>query len=266
MRNLLLAIVLLSSTTCSPALASLALDKRFGFSNREILFRRDNEILSREKLVGTTAVLQAQDGQPALEIRFDEFYEARDFSDVPVSFYRLSARLLGTAEFKSLCFEDAEGREIVVAILDEKERPSLTCTSGAEGKYILFGYRPWETKDGLPLREAHLACVRMVRADYGGDISSYTKEGMLIAFRDRFEIREFPKDNTMALEAVWGPEGALCVAHTRVGEIVSLEELGRLYPHLVGHLGPSACNDSAVAGNPAAILFNRSAINPPPSR
>ena len=46
----------------------------------------------------------------------------------------------------------------------------ITCTGGAKGKCIRFGYQPWRTlPDGTSLDPYYQACVRLVRADYGGD-------------------------------------------------------------------------------------------------
>ncbi|KAB0266066.1 hypothetical protein FEZ63_14995 [Microvirga brassicacearum] len=75
------------------------------------------------------------------------------------------------------------------------------------------------------LREIHAACVRMIRADYGGDDQSHTRDGTQIAFRDKLGIRDFPAGNEMPFEAAWSPDGAVCVARARISELLTLGEL-----------------------------------------
>jgi hypothetical protein len=56
----------------------------------------------------------------------------------------------------------------------------------------------------------------------------------------------------MTLEAAFGPDGAVCVAHPRLADLASLDGLARGYPRLRGHLGED-CDEHA-----AALLFVRS--------
>ncbi|MDF2813562.1 MAG: hypothetical protein K0S56_4593 [Microvirga sp.] len=255
-------ILFLSLAVCSvalwppPAHAALVLDARFGFADGELTLTLDGRQLARDALVGQTVVLRRPGDR--LEIRIDGIDLHGGPSGRRVPLYRLSARADEGSPFTSLCKKDGQGREAALAVVDSHGQAGLTCTSGAEGKCILFGYRPWEKADGVSLLDAHLACIRMLRADYGGDDLSHTRDGTLIAFRDRHDIHDYPDDNQLAFEAAWGPDGALCVAHTRIGELMTLDELARRYPALVGRLGPDACKEDAIAADPRTILFNRS--------
>ena len=56
----------------------------------------------------------------------------------------------------------------------------------------------------------------------------------------------------MTLEAAFGPDGAVCVAHPRLADLASFDGLARGYPRLRGHLGED-CGEHA-----AALLFVRS--------
>ena len=56
----------------------------------------------------------------------------------------------------------------------------------------------------------------------------------------------------MTLEAASGPDRAVCLAHPRRPELMSLHALDRQYPRLAGHLGADC--DEAAAG----LLFVRS--------
>jgi hypothetical protein len=158
----------------------------------------------------------------------------------------------------NLCVPDANGKSLGFPVSDGRGGFDLTCTSGAVGKCIRWGYRPWEEKPGKPMRALHQACTHMARADYGGDGRPTTREGTLIDIYDRFGIQTSDKDVAMSFEAAWGVNGAICVAHPRIPENITLEELAERYPRLRSHLGPTACNEESAKADPAALLFNRS--------
>jgi ADYC domain-containing protein len=131
---------------------------------------------------------------------------------------------------------------------------TLTCTSGAAGKCVRLGYKPWrEDASGESLWDYHQACVRMVRADYGGDGTGYTREGTRIDVSDRLSIQQPERDpGGLTFEAAWGPEGAICVRRTRIPDLSSTDELARRYPRLAKRIGPD-CS----AATPA-LIWNRS--------
>jgi hypothetical protein len=52
--------------------------------------------------------------------------------------------------------------------------------------------------------------------------------------------------------------GAICVAHPRIPENITLDELSRRYPGLAPRLGPEKCTEDAAMADPAALTFNRS--------
>jgi hypothetical protein len=131
----------------------------------------------------------------------------------------------------------------------------LVCTSGAQGKCARFGYLPWrQLAGGRSLRDWYNACVRLLRGDYCGDGRPYTRDGTWIDIYDRVGVQKSDEDPTMRFEAAWGPDGATCVARTRVPDIIDLEGLARACPRLAGKLGPNACNEN----DPSGLIFNRS--------
>jgi hypothetical protein len=133
----------------------------------------------------------------------------------------------------------------------------LICTSGAQGKCVRFGYHPWEaTPDGRPMREYYDACVRMVRADYCGDGRAWTRDGTIIDMWDDQGVQQSDTQNDPAFsfEAGWKPEGAVCVAHTRIPENITLDKLKESCPRLAT---VPTC-DEASARTTGALLFNRS--------
>lgn len=158
-----------------------------------------------------------------------------------------------------LCTPDADGRSLGFPVSDGHGGFDLTCTSGAVGKCIRWGYRPWEERPGgPPLAALHEACLHMARADYGGEGRATTREGTLIYWCDRFGVHPCGEDTPAAFEAAWGREGAICVARPRIAENVSLEQLAERYPRLKPHLGPTACTEDGAMREPAALLFNSS--------
>ena len=105
---------------------------------------------------------------------------------------------------------------------------TITCTSGASGKCVRFGYKPWRMIGAESLWDYHQTCVRIVRADYGGDGSPHTRDGTLIDIFDRLGIQRSDRDPDLTFEAAWGPDGAICVRRTRLAEVLSSEELIKL--------------------------------------
>lgn len=99
----------------------------------------------------------------------------------------------------------------------------------------------------------------MARVDYGGDGATHTRDPTLISFCDRFGIHACEGDGSaIAFEAAWGTDGAFCIAHPRIPEIVTLEALAERYPKLAARLGPAACTLQSAMREPSALLFNRS--------
>ena len=153
-----------------------------------------------------------------------------------------------------LCSADPEGNHHAFPIPDGKGGYTLTCTSGAIGKCVRWGYRPWEeVPSGPPLGALHEACVHMVRADYGGDGQTFTRDGTRIDYCDDYGINVCEPELDLAFEAAWGPDGAVCVARPRIPELATLASLGERYPRLANELGPDRCR----MGDPRALLYDR---------
>jgi hypothetical protein len=79
------------------------------------------------------------------------------------------------------------------------------CTAAAVGKAAMWGYSPWDTDD-----DTHQTASRAVRADYCGVGQPYTVAGTKVQLADAFGINGFDEP-TAETEALWGPEGALCI-------------------------------------------------------
>ena len=133
----------------------------------------------------------------------------------------------------------------------------LTCTGGAEGKCVRFGYHPWENlPDGVPMLPVYNACVHLVRADYAGDGHGTTRNGQRIDIYDSLGIQKPDNDPIDAFEAGWTAAGAVCVRHVRVKENTDLARVEASSPRLRGRVG-DICTETFARAQ-GAVLFVRS--------
>ena len=227
----------------------------------------DGHVLAQQELVG--AILEVSDdrGQP-LTVRIDGFVVDPKDPEREVVLYRLMA-LGEDGAWRELCYPDPDGGRwafplagVWTAAGEHQARPTafnVTCSSGAIGKCVRFGYKPWQRlPDGTELWDHHQACVRMARADYCGDGRSFTRDGTLIDLYDRLGIQRGEPTPGMRFEAGWSKDGASCVARVRIPEKVTLEELaGRCPERLAARVG-SACTEDRALQLPTTLLLNKS--------
>jgi hypothetical protein len=231
---------------------------RFETDGAEFILRIDDgRILRRAALVGARLVLADRGGE--MQVRIDGVEEDKTATGGPLLLYRLSVLSPGGQEIGPLCLPDPQGRRAGFPMPDGSGGFRFTCTSGAEGKCVRMGYRPWDISNrGLPLQDLHRACVHMLRADYGGDDRPTTRDGTSVDVFDRFGIQKSEKANGMQFEAAWGADGAVCVAHSRIAQNVTLEQLAARYPRLADRVGPRNCSLATMQKEPRALLFNHS--------
>ena len=227
----------------------------------------DGRVLEGDALIG--AVLEAADteGNP-LTVRIDGHRpDPLDPSGETV-LYALSTPDPATGAWRQLCEPGPDGLRMGFPVAgawtatgEHVPAPGafgLTCTAGAIGKCVRFGYRPWRTAGGRTLWDHHQACVRLVRADYCGDGLGHTRTGTPIDLYDRLGIQRDEPAPGMDFEAGWTPSGASCVRHVRVRGEASLMELERRCPaRLAGRTG-AGCTEAEAARAPDVLLFNRS--------
>lgn len=94
---------------------------------------------------------------------------------------------------------------------------NIACLGGALGKSAEWGYRPYEIG-----HYGFQGIVRTLRADYCGDGDSWTKPGTAIDLEDTWGIHKF-SDPSRKTEAIWTPEGALCVTLPRRPEFGEID-------------------------------------------
>jgi hypothetical protein len=212
-----------------------------------VLTTGDGRVLRSAQLVGATLAIGA------LTVRLDAVDRdprARD----EVLRHRFVV-LDGDREPTELCEPDPDGDRWAMPLLDDRGQMQLVCSSGAIGKCVRWGYRPWQAQPGEPaMRPLHEACIRMVRADYGGNGATATRDGTRIAFCDRSGVHRCPE--RARLEAAWSPSGATCVATPRIAELATLDQLAERYPRLIGHLGREACTMVTAADDRRTLLFS----------
>lgn len=222
----------------------------------------DGSVLPQTDLIGV--VLTMGDGSgPQRHIRIDGVEPDPKDPAGEVMLYTLSEQDQPNSEWHNICLPDPEGRRMGFPLagaftadgqhIDAPGRFLITCTGGAEGKCVRFGYKPWRrTADGVALAPYYQTCVRLVRADYCGDGVGHTQNGMPIDIFDHIGIQRDEIAPGMSFEAAFGPDGATCVAHPRLSKSDTLERVTAMCPRLTGHTGVS-CDETSPG-----LLFVRS--------
>lgn len=93
--------------------------------------------------------------------------------------------------------------------VDDPDAFTFACMGGAIAKCTLFGYRPWASVGGTPLRPYHQACTRLLRGDYCGNGMPYTQNGNRVNLYDRLGIQD--DTEPWFFESEWDENGARCV-------------------------------------------------------
>ncbi|MBQ0824316.1 ADYC domain-containing protein [Microvirga terrae] len=251
--------VFLLSLVAASVRPAAALEGHFQANGLDLVLSLDDgRIFRGQALTGMILVLGTAAGDR--EIRIDGVVHEGKVRDLPATLFRMSVKDRETGMFEELCERDPKGDRVAFAYPDGAGGFALACTSGAEGKCILFGYFPWQSDPAVPLRDLHRACTHMLRADYGGDDRPSTRDGTAVNVYDRFGIQTPDHAPGMEFEAAWGADGAICVSHPRIADNIDLDELARRYPQLLGRLGPQACHEQAMRRDPRALLFNESIL------
>lgn len=223
--------------------------------------------------IGAGDVLDARDERGApVTLRIDAVERDPKDADGDLFLYTVSYRDPQGGDWKPFCRPDRDGKKVAIPLqgywnasgdyVAAEDVITFGCTSGVVGKCARWGYKPWKTVGGVSLRNHHLACVRMARADYCGDGRSHTREGTRIQIYDRLGIQKREEEAGMVFEAAWGPEGAVYVGKARYAE--PLESLvGQCEGRLRGRtrLDTESLDARSVAERyPEALLFNESQV------
>lgn len=218
------------------------------------------QLLTSRDMVGR--VLELPDGRGGtIEVRIDAVAPAEEQPSVML--HTLVAKDPATGAWTNLCDADSRGRHAAFPVrgrwdgrrfvADEKAW-FLTCSAGAQGKCVLWGYDPWgKTPDGRPLTDFYRACQQAVRADYAGVGEAHTRSGTLVDTSDVGGVRMFATagQQGFGFEAGWGVDGAVCVARTRRPELLSRKALLASAPQLGGRC------DETTARAKGALIFTQ---------
>lgn len=109
------------------------------------------------------------------------------------------------------------------AHIDDGNVFTFACRGAAIAKCVEWGYRQWGTKQECrggdckqqSLHSLHLACIRMVRADYCGDGKTWTEDGTTVDIFDGVGVLAEDSMYGEGIEADWSADGAHCIQHTR---------------------------------------------------
>ena len=184
----------------------------------------------------------------------------------PMMLYDISFLNTATGRWEPLCNPGPYGMALAVPVagtwaregrfqpLDDG-RFTFNCTSGAHVKCLRMGHAPWKTgAQGQSLAPVHQACTRMMRADYCGTGQPFTVAGRQLQVFGKGDAT--PEHLFGQFEALWGENGAICLARARVPGAFPLDLILRSCPRLEKSV--SICNADLLEINPAALLGNRS--------
>ena len=225
----------------------------------------------RPAQVGTVIEAYAESGEP-IRLRVDSIEIDPEDTDRELTLYGVSVQIAGSQEWAPYCSPDRDGRSRAIPVEGSWDAHgtwtagdgaiTFACTSGAIGKCVRFGYRPWKQVGGRSLRDHHLACMRMVRADYCGDGTPHTRDGTRIDVYDPLGIQERAPDDPadpQIFEAGWSPAGATYLYRPRLSdrtaEIVA-ECPEKLAGRVPGEGDPPLSTAEILRRFPETLLFN----------
>jgi hypothetical protein len=148
-----------------------------------------------------------------------------------------------TDEYSVVLFSDLDVDPETGVHFERPDTIYFGCVSGAVRKAAVWGYSPWYTSE-----QGHQTATRAARADYCGDGISHTLTGTGLQIEDAFNVRQFT-DAQKSDEAMWGPNGALCLEAPRLGQDPdSIECNGQHLPR---------CEDGGFSQWPQALLWTK---------
>jgi hypothetical protein len=192
--------------------------------------------LNGTSLVGSTWTGAASNGA-TVPLRIDSAVQGPAPND-DVWFYGVSYQT-ADGTWSPLCGADTEGEAIAVPGVwgaNATYAPSSTqftwaCRHKTIAKCVELGYKTW---NGYATQMA--SCVRLLRADYCGDGSSYTLNGTLLNLYDNVGVQA--DTESWDIEAGWTPNGAICAGSS---SDTRFKILGLPYPSCYQALKTRTC-------------------------
>lgn len=182
---------------------------------------RGGQPISGQGFIGAT-VIQASPSGGTLEARIDAIEMDPLDPTGETWLYTLSVAA-GAGGSANMCLPGPDGAARAIPVSGRwtnsgaREDVGFTfgCTSGVIAKCVRWGYRPWESVNGVSLASHHQACTRMARADYCGDGTSHTQDGTIVDFYDNLSVNTNTADLLMLFDGAWSPDGAYCIGKER---------------------------------------------------
>lgn len=216
---------------------------------------QDGKTVNRRRFLGGVFEASLDDGR-TLEFRIEDIQMVRERGHRNMYHYLVTYRT--EAEWEPLCGRDEQGRPVHAIPLNgrwnlEEGVPgggahsedagvfTFACEEYVVAKCLMAGYKPWilvhicERGSGcetITLAGHHQACTRLLRADFCGDGTSYTQDGVWVNMYDGLGIRVDEDD--WVFEAEWNAGGANCMSASR---------LPLLVPPCTEHLAAEGCGD-----------------------
>jgi hypothetical protein len=173
--------------------------------------------------------------------------------------YRININVAGV--WSPLCGTDARGVPILAVKLpgtwdqrsgvpgggDHIPNPQAF-TLACEGSTLEKCAELYNPVLSLSVGAAHQACTRMLRADYCGDGTPHTNSGVVVDIHDRLGKQFSSASATWNNEAMWGEQGAGCIANLRVAALV---------PACLSSLLDPSCMDPTVFTDPKMLMMTK---------
>ncbi|MDB5378221.1 MAG: hypothetical protein JWR00_2667 [Rubritepida sp.] len=199
----------------------------------------DGRVLRGAELVGAVLPFQGAEIRVDAARRDEGLPEAKPgtaFDDVWL--FRLSMRG-PDGQWSESCDDGAQG----MVYPGPSGAVRLTCSAGAVGTCIRYGYRPWaQTVGGVALAPYHRACVNLMRSAEAAHVEVY----------DRIGVQHPAAMPGAAFEAGWTTEGAVCLAHPRETNDPQAE----VALAIMAIAGRADCTEEHAA-ELGALVFNR---------
>jgi hypothetical protein len=209
----------------------------------------------QQQLDGALFTATLDDGEP-LTLRIDSVEPKAERADPDVIHYFVSYE--SDREWLPLCGVDdnfepigaipllgrwdyTEGTETGGSKIDDAHSFTFACEGYVLDKCVDAGYKPWLSAkvcqarnecEIVSLASYHQACTRMMRADFCGDGTAYTVDGVVVSMYDGLGIRYDSEE--WDIEAEWDEDGAVCIHQDRIDELV---------PTCIDYLKDDTCGD-----------------------
>lgn len=211
-----------------------------GLNGGALVGKLGHKKLAGRDFVGATLAGRLDDGD-SVTLRIEDVVDNEDRANRDVQLYRVSYAT--QSGWLPLCGLDAGQPMLAIPVegrwdyragvagggshIDDDAHFTFACRRYAIAKCVELGYKPWAETRLCPggakkcaptsIAELQQACVRALRADYCGDGTTNTVDGIRVNVYDAFGYHI--AEPTWAFEAEWTADGARCASRLRVPSI-----------------------------------------------